>query len=183
MTSQQREKYTLFDLACLVKNRLVPITPAHQRKPMSREAGVTHPGDRSCARQRQRVISEKANRKKARPRPEAHTWLPAPSCTRLQVAADGQLAGTPSVLFDAVAVILSDKGAKALSMEGAAIDFVRDAYAHLKAIAVDQGGQALLKEANVGHDAGVVDVNDKNAFIAAAKTRLWDREKSVRTLA
>ncbi|MGK2950858.1 MAG: catalase [Thiobacillus sp.] len=99
------------------------------------------------------------------------------------LAADGQLAGTPSVLFDAVAVILSDKGAKALSMEGAAIDFVRDAFGHLKAIAVDQGGQALLKKANVGHDAGVVDVNDKNAFIAAAKTRQWDREKSVRTLA
>ena len=99
------------------------------------------------------------------------------------LAADGQLAGTPSVLFDAVAIILSDKGAKALSMEGAAIDFVRDAFGHLKAIAVDQGGQALLKKANVGHDAGVVDVNDKNAFIAAAKTRQWDREKSVRTLA
>ncbi|MHB1053056.1 MAG: catalase [Thiobacillus sp.] len=99
------------------------------------------------------------------------------------LAADGQLAGTPSVLFDAVAVILSDKGAKALSMEGAAIDFVRDAFGHLKAIAVDQGGQALLKKANVGQDAGVVDANDKNAFIAAAKTRQWDREKSVRTLA
>jgi catalase len=99
------------------------------------------------------------------------------------LAADGQLAGTPSVLFDAVAVILSDKGAKALSMEGAAIDFVRDAYAHLKAIAVDQGGQALLKTANVGQDAGVVDANDKKAFIAAAKTRQWDREKFVRTLA
>ncbi len=99
------------------------------------------------------------------------------------LAADGQLAGTPSVLFDAVAVILSDKGAKALSMEGAAIDFVRDAFGHLKAIAVDKGGQALLKTANVGQDAGVVDANDRNAFIAAAKTRQWDREKSVRTLA
>ena len=84
-----------------------------------------------------------------------------------KLAADGQLAGTPSVLFDAVAVILSGEGAKALSMEGAAIDFVRDAFAHLKAIAVDQGGQALLKTANVGPDAGVVDANDKNAFIAA----------------
>lgn len=99
------------------------------------------------------------------------------------LAADGQLAGTPSVLFDAVAVILSGEGAKALSMEGAAIDFVRDAYAHLKAIAVDQGGQALLQKADVGQDAGVVDANDRNAFIAAAKTRQWEREKSVRTLA
>jgi catalase len=99
------------------------------------------------------------------------------------LAADGQLAGTPSVLFDAVAVILSDEGAKALSVESAAIDFVRDAFGHLKAIAVDKGGRALLKTANVGQDAGVVDANDKDAFIAAAKTRQWDREKSVRTLA
>ena len=99
------------------------------------------------------------------------------------LAADGQLAGTPSVLFDAVAVILSEEGAKALSKEGAAIDFVRDAFGHLKAIAVDKGGQTLLKMANVGQDAGVVDSNDKDAFIAAAKTRQWDREKTVRNLA
>ncbi|MHB8828690.1 MAG: catalase [Syntrophales bacterium] len=99
------------------------------------------------------------------------------------LAVDGQLAGTPSVLFDAVAVILSDKGAKALSMESAGIDFVRDAFGHLKAIAVDKGGKALLKMANVGKDAGVMDANDKDAFIAAAKTRQWKREKSVRTLA
>ena len=99
------------------------------------------------------------------------------------LAVDGQLAGIPSVIFHAVAVLLSDEGVKALSMEGAAIDLVRDAFGHLKAIAVDKGGKALLKSANVGQDAGVVDVNDKAAFIAAAKTRLWDREKSVRTLA
>jgi len=99
------------------------------------------------------------------------------------LAADGQLAGTPSVLFDAVAVILSDEGAQTLSKESAAIDFVRDAFGHLKAIAVDKGGQALLKIANVRQDAGVVDAKEKDAFIAAAKTRQWDREKSVRTLA
>ncbi|RJQ23043.1 MAG: catalase [Nitrospiraceae bacterium] len=99
------------------------------------------------------------------------------------LAADGQLAGTPSVLFDAVAVILSDEGAKTLSMESAAIDFVRDAFGHLKAIAVDKGGEELLKTANIGKDAGVLDALDKNAFIAAAKKRQWDREKSVRTLA
>jgi catalase len=87
------------------------------------------------------------------------------------------------VLFDAVAVILSDEAAKALSRESAAIDFVRDAFCHLKAIAADKGGQALLKTANVGQDAGVVNASDKDAFITAAKTRQWDREKSVRTLA
>ncbi len=96
---------------------------------------------------------------------------------------DGQLAGTPSVLFDAVAIILSSEGAKALSLESAAVDFARDAFAHLKAIAADKGGQVLLKIANVGQDAGVVDTNNETAFIAAAKTRQWAREKSIRTLA
>ena len=99
------------------------------------------------------------------------------------LAADGQLAGTPSVVFDAVAVILSEEGAKALMMEGAAIDFVRDAFGHLKAIAADNGAQTLLKKANIGKDAGVVNANNEAAFIAAAKTRQWDREKSIRTLA
>jgi catalase len=99
------------------------------------------------------------------------------------LAADGQLAGTPSVLFDAVAVILSNEGANMLSMESAAIDFVRDAFGHLKAIAVDEGGRALLEKANVETDDGVVDAKDRTAFIAAAKTRQWDREKSVRMLA
>jgi catalase len=99
------------------------------------------------------------------------------------LTADGQLAGTPSVLFDAVAVILSEEGARALSKESAAIDFVRDAFGHLKGIAADSGGKALLKAANVPVDAGVVDAKDAAAFIAAGKTRLWDRERSVRTLA
>ena len=100
-----------------------------------------------------------------------------------KLPADGQLAGTPSVLFDAVAVILSEAGASALAKEGAAVDFVRDAFGHLKAIAIDKGGRALLRAANVGKDAGVVDSNDKDAFIAAAKTRQWEREPLVRTLA
>ena len=96
--------------------------------------------------------------------------------------ADGQLAGTPSVLFDAVAVVLSQEAGQTLAKEAAAIDFVRDAFGHLKAIAVDQGGQELLKTANVGQDSGVVDSKNHDAFIAAAKTRQWDREKSIRTL-
>jgi catalase len=99
------------------------------------------------------------------------------------LAVDGQLAGTPSVLFDAVAVILSEEGASALMAEAAAIDFVRDAFGHLKAIAADSGAQALLKKADVERDAGVVDASNESAFIAVAKTRQWDREETLRTLA
>ncbi len=99
--------------------------------------------------------------------------------------ADGQLAGTPSVVFDAIAVVLSDAGAKMLSREAAAVDFVRDAFGHLKAIGVDAGGRALLKAAGVEADEGVVDLGRSatKAFIGAAKTRQWAREKLVRTLA
>src|SRR5450830_201226 len=96
---------------------------------------------------------------------------------------DGQLAGTPSVIFDAIAIILSNEGAKSLSMEAAAIDFVRDAYGHLKAITMDKGGEVLVKSANIHVDAGVLDVLEIDDFISAAKTRQWDREKLIRTLA
>lgn len=97
--------------------------------------------------------------------------------------ADGQLAGTPSVLFDAVAVILSEAGAQMLAQESAAIDFVRDAFGHLKAMGVDRGGRRLLETALVKCDAGIIDIADTQAFITAAKTRQWAREASVRTLA
>lgn len=99
------------------------------------------------------------------------------------LSADGQLAGTPSMLFDAVAVVLSTDGAAKLSKEGVAIDFVRNAFGHLKAIAIDAGGRELLQAAGVTPDAGVLSANDTTSFIAAAKTRQWDREPKVRTLA
>jgi catalase len=97
--------------------------------------------------------------------------------------ADGQLAGTPSVVFDAIAVVLSEAGGALLSREAAAVDFVRDAFGHLKAIAADQGGQALLRTAGIEADPGVCDASDMRAFLAAARTRQWEREPSVRTLA
>lgn len=84
-------------------------------------------------------------------------------------------------------VVLSQAGAEMLFNEGAAIDFVRDAFGHLKAIAIaiaiDKGGQSLLQKAGVTPDAGVVAASDTRGFIAAAKTRQWDREPMVRTLA
>jgi catalase len=97
---------------------------------------------------------------------------------------DGQLAGTPSVLFDAVVILLSEKAAGLLGKEAAAIDFVRDAFGHLKAIGIDKGGELLLKIAGITQDAGVFAVSDfLEHFIAAAKTRQWDREAKIRTLA
>jgi catalase len=99
------------------------------------------------------------------------------------LAADGQLAGTPSVFFDAVAVLLTATQAEALGKDGAAVGFVRDAFGHLKAIAVDEGGQALLVAAGIKPDEAVIAASNLKAFVAAAKTRQWGREPSVRTLA
>ena len=99
------------------------------------------------------------------------------------LAADGQLAGTPSVIFDAVAIVLSAQAAKTLSADSAAVDFVRDAYGHLKAFAVDAGGQTLLQACGVQPCAGVVAVTAVAEFVDAAKTRQWDRERLVRRLA
>ncbi|MGJ4730517.1 catalase [Luteimonas sp. SDU101] len=97
--------------------------------------------------------------------------------------ADGQLAGTPSVLFDAVAVLLSEAAGKKLGKESAAVDFVAFAWAHLKAIAHDAGAAPLLQAGNVGKDPGIVAAADPQGFIAAAKTRQWAREPELRTLA
>jgi catalase len=99
------------------------------------------------------------------------------------LAADGQLGGTPSIMFDAVAIVLSKEGATALTKESAAVDFVRDAFGHLKAIAADAGAKILLDKAGVVTDNGVMAATDTKAFLAAAKTRQWKRESAVRTLA
>lgn len=99
------------------------------------------------------------------------------------LAADGQLAGTPSVIFDAVAIVLSDEAGRMLAREAAAVDFVRDAFGHLKAIAADAGVQALLKAGGIKKDAGVLDASQLAEFIQAASTRQWEREPKLRQLA
>ena len=100
-----------------------------------------------------------------------------------RLVADGQLAGTPSVAFDAVAVLLSAARGKRLTQDSAAVDWVRDAYGHLKAIAFDEGALALLQVANASEDAGVVAASDVEAFLRAAAIRQRDREPKVRVLA
>lgn len=98
--------------------------------------------------------------------------------------ADGQLAGSPSVFFDAVALILSDAGCSALMKEGAAIDFAKDAFGHLKAIGYSAEAKPLLDKAGVEPDDGVVALGKTaDAFLLPARTRQWSREPKVRMLA
>ncbi|RZJ46634.1 MAG: catalase [Brevundimonas sp.] len=101
-----------------------------------------------------------------------------------KLKADGQLAGTPSVVFDAVALVLSEAGCAELLGEGAAVDFASHAFGHLKAIGYTPEAQPLLDKAGVVADGGVIDLtNGAEAWIEPARTRQWDREPKVRILA
>lgn len=96
---------------------------------------------------------------------------------------DGQLAGSPSAQFDAVASIIALESGKRLSKDTAAQNWFRDAFGHLKAIAACKGTQAILSAGGVNPDAGVIDPSEVEAFIKAAQTRFWNREPAIRTLA
>jgi catalase len=98
-----------------------------------------------------------------------------------EIAADGQLQGTPSVTVDAIALVLSPEATAALSKDAAAVQFVMDAFGHLKAIGRNPEAQPLLDKAGVIPDSGVVGL--KADFIEAAKQRFFDREPQVRQLA
>ncbi len=91
-------------------------------------------------------------------------------------AADGQLKGTPSQKFDAVAVVLTAQAGDRLTREAAAVEFVSNAFVHLKAIALDEGGRMLFQRSGHAADEAVVDAGDTGAFIRFAKTRQWARE-------
>jgi catalase len=93
---------------------------------------------------------------------------------------DAQLGGAPSVLFDGVVLLLDARAGKALAEDVRAIDFVRDAYGHLKGLAADEGGQMVIARAGLAPDAGVVDANDAAAVVAATSVRHLARESRVR---
>lgn len=95
-------------------------------------------------------------------------------------AADAQLAGSPSVFYDAVALVLAEAAAAELTKEAAAVQFVMDAFGHLKAIGASEGAQVLLDKAGVEPDEGVTALGPE--FVAAAAGRFLEREPTLRTL-
>ncbi len=100
-----------------------------------------------------------------------------------RIVADLQLAGGPSVLFDAVFLAVSTEGAQQLATQPGAVGFVQDAYSHLKVIGHLPSAAALLEKAGVATDRGIVSTqsNSPNSFIAeAAKGRVWEREPKLR---
>ncbi|KRA84683.1 catalase [Altererythrobacter sp. Root672] len=101
------------------------------------------------------------------------------------VAAKHKIDGGPSVLFDAVAVLVSSEGAALLAKDAAAKDFVTDAFAHCKFIAVGAEAKPIFEKAGIADDLDeaclpLAKAADASAFIAAARAlRHWPRELKV----
>ena len=108
---------------------------------------------------------------------------PVTTASGKKLPADQALSGAPSVFFDAVVALPSSEGGTLLAQEAAAIDWLRDAFGHLKAIGYVETAAPMFAKAGIVRDAGVVDLgSDVPAFIKAAKQhRIWDREPTVRT--
>ncbi|HVY14140.1 MAG TPA: catalase [Rhodopila sp.] len=99
-------------------------------------------------------------------------------------AAQQKVNGGPSVLYDAVAVVVSEQGARMLVQEATARDFVADAFAHAKFIGYTQAAAPLLQRAGVTEpDDGVMTLAsaaDASAFLGKCRAlRFWPREAGI----
>ena len=102
-----------------------------------------------------------------------------------RVKAAQQIDGAPSVLYDAVVILASPGGARALGARPAARDFVTDAVAHCKFVGYTSGASVLFEAAGLPTDPGDLDegfisLNDypPAEFIARCRQlRHWDRQQ------
>jgi catalase len=77
--------------------------------------------------------------------------------------ADAALDSAPSCLFDAVAVLGETNSMKPLKSHPAALQWLRDAWRHLKVIGLDAAGRDLAKAAGIGEDDAVLSLDTKRA--------------------
>ena len=102
-----------------------------------------------------------------------------------RIEADQKIGGGPSVLYDAVAVLPSEAGAGLLVKNAAAVEFVSDAFAHLKFIAWVKAAMPLFEKAGIAQDLdeGCIELTSAKSaaqFLAACrKLRKWNREQIV----
>ncbi len=98
------------------------------------------------------------------------------------VKAAQKVEGGPSVLYDAVVVLVSKEGAAQLARTPAARDFVTDAYAHGKFIGHTASASALLEAAGIARlaDDGFVELGGDSSpadFVRrCGALRYWERE-------
>jgi catalase len=101
------------------------------------------------------------------------------------VDAGQNIKGAPSVLYDAVVILVSDKETKLLMKEPSVRDFIADAFAHLKFIAYVAEAQPLLQKAGIFQelDEGCVLLDKKASLEEFLKKcnalRFWQREEAM----
>ena len=99
--------------------------------------------------------------------------------------AQQKIDGGPSVLYDAVALVVSDEGAALLATDAPTRDFISDAFAHCKFIGYSEAAATLLENAGVADalDEGCIALGTKasaKAFVdQLGRLRVWDRELGV----
>ena len=99
-----------------------------------------------------------------------------------RIAAHHAVAGGPSVLFDAVAVLPSEDGAVQLAADPHARDFVSDAYAHAKFIGHNAAADKLFEAVGLHEsmlDDGCIepDARTTAGFVEARRAlRYWAGE-------
>ncbi len=102
-----------------------------------------------------------------------------------RLPADQKLQGAPSVLYDAVVILSSSEGIKALAQFAAAKQFVTDAFNHLKFIGYTNSMKLLFEKAGIISelDKGCIEFNDLkdiNTFLSECRNiRFWERESKV----
>lgn len=94
------------------------------------------------------------------------------------LSADEKIDGAPSVLFDGVALIVTQAEAERLAKKKVVQDFVSDAYAHLKAIAHTADARPLLDQVKAKNDEFIISLDQGQQctpFIEKLASRYWVR--------
>ncbi len=102
-----------------------------------------------------------------------------------EIKPDHFLSGAPSCLFDCVVIAPAPDKNEMLISQAAAVEFVRDAFAHLKVIGFTEPAVELLAKASVASDAdeGLVNLTSGKLanFVDISKQhRIWHREPIIR---
>ncbi len=97
---------------------------------------------------------------------------------------DHAIAAAPSVLFDTVVLAVSGAAVDDMKQHAATMNFIRDAYAHLKIIAYLPAAKPLLEHAGITADDGIVEIGahtETAAYIDAARHgRVWSRAARIK---
>lgn len=102
-----------------------------------------------------------------------------------RLIAHHKIDGGPSVLFDAVALLVGEEGALSLLKLPPARDFVSDAYAHYKFIGFSEPALKLMRKVGMPDDLDDAIVSlerpaDAKSFLKACSAlRFWDRPDGV----